>query len=623
MAVEAENLTFDDLKQITEGLSMRQTSPMVTPDLPRGSFDWLSFPREDLDTSANPTVHIFDVVTGYQSAIDFHELGRLYKEAIEKKDLQLLPPPFGLKAQVPSNVQLQMVLLKDADGHQAILKHLAFPDKVKPSFLKGVVFGTPQRAKWMSGNPKVGRKVLQYCLEGLGGRQFKCFELSSQVTNKKIGKAIPFEDKEDEEIDAGFDYILKHGPRSSSEMAQLRWQTKAIRKENSPICGWPTGLVEKALRNLASDGALARKEFSWPIPLTLRYYAPWLLKCLEGLWDFDQSSLVMLGEAGVGKSPLGRSVLMAQVRYNKAHFNLEGEPCIRCTPEIDFLRGEAGSILMGDFLDDTSLSLLSVKMVKAFLDVGLYESMCWARWGATKWVQNEPRTVADNTYDDGVKLPPSFVPQVSFETFYNMIRPAFTDQASKAHMDAIFKRTAFLVNSKEHLYFRPAGINTDPVQRISMPICEYLTEEGKKVYGAFKAGAKEMPEHFEEEVLKEQEWVTTIMNNLYQKRRANKQQDQMRCQIRQAFFGEQPRNEESITERMEAREVTIKREQEEADKTHVFKKARVWSQELKASRSVIDLDSPQERSSASAGQEVEEEEYPDVFQHGNGMSASE
>ena len=141
--------------------------------------------------------------------------------------------------------------------------------------------------------------------------------------------------------------------------------------------------------------------------------------------------------------------------------------------------------------------------------------------------------------------------------------------------------------------------------------------------GPFKAGAKEMPEHFEEEVLKEQEWVTTIMNNLYQKRRANKQQDQIRCQIRQALFGEQPRNEESITERMEAREVTIKREQEEADKTHVFKKARVWSQELKASRSVIDLDSPQERSSASAGQEVEEEEYPDVFQHGNGMSASE
>lgn len=32
-----------------KGLSMRQTSPMVTPDLPHGSFDWLTFPRDDLD----------------------------------------------------------------------------------------------------------------------------------------------------------------------------------------------------------------------------------------------------------------------------------------------------------------------------------------------------------------------------------------------------------------------------------------------------------------------------------------------------------------------------------------------------------------------------------------------
>jgi hypothetical protein len=37
---------------------------------------------------------------------------------------------------------------------------------------------------------------------------------------------------------------------------------------------------------------------------------------------------------------------------------------------------------MRDFLDDTSLSILDMKLVKAFLDVGLfYESMAWARWG--------------------------------------------------------------------------------------------------------------------------------------------------------------------------------------------------------------------------------------------------
>ena len=43
MAVEAENLTFDDLKQITEGLSMRQTSPMVTPEISSRGLVFLFF----------------------------------------------------------------------------------------------------------------------------------------------------------------------------------------------------------------------------------------------------------------------------------------------------------------------------------------------------------------------------------------------------------------------------------------------------------------------------------------------------------------------------------------------------------------------------------------------------
>ena len=313
MAIEAENLSFDNLKEIVDGLTCRNVSPVVTAELPRGSFDLACFPKDDLDMCENPVVHFFDLIMDYQEEIDFHALGRTYKDAIEKQDLQIMPAPFGLKSQVPNNVQFQMVILKGNDGHYAILKHLAFPDKIKLSMVRNLVYGTPYRAKWMNTTAKVGRKVLQYCLEGLGGRQFKIFELSTQATRKPV-KSIPFEDKEDSEIDAGFDHILKFGPRSACEMQQLRWQTKAIRNTNSPIFGWPIGLVEKALRNLSSDGALARKEFHWPIPLTLKYYQPWVLEALEQIWDFDQSALLLLGEAGVGKSPLGRSVLMAQTR---------------------------------------------------------------------------------------------------------------------------------------------------------------------------------------------------------------------------------------------------------------------------------------------------------------------
>ena len=54
----------------------------------------------------------------------------------------------------------------------------------------------------------------------------------------------------------------------------------------------------------------------------------------------------MLGEPACGKSPLGRSVLMAQCRFNKNQYQVDGEPCIRCSPEIDFLRGETGTVIM-------------------------------------------------------------------------------------------------------------------------------------------------------------------------------------------------------------------------------------------------------------------------------------
>ena len=162
MALEAENLSFENLKEIVDPMICRPISPVATAELPRGSFDILSFPTEDLNVNENPMVHFFDIIGGHANEIDFHSLGRKYKEAIEKQDLQILPEPFGLKQQVANNVQMQMVILKDAEGQHTILKHVAFPDKVKPNLVRDLVFGIPYRAKFMS-SPKVGRKVLQYC----------------------------------------------------------------------------------------------------------------------------------------------------------------------------------------------------------------------------------------------------------------------------------------------------------------------------------------------------------------------------------------------------------------------------------------------------------------------------
>ena len=79
-------------------------------------------------------------------------------------------------------------------------------------------------------------------------------------------------------------------------MAQLRWMTKSLKAPTSPIHQWPNSLVEKALRNMATDAALAKEEFAWPILLTEKYYHKWLLETLEKIWNFDQSAFLMLGK---------------------------------------------------------------------------------------------------------------------------------------------------------------------------------------------------------------------------------------------------------------------------------------------------------------------------------------
>ena len=60
--------------------------------------------------------------------------------------------------------------------------------------------------------------------------------------------------------------------------------------------------------------------------LTDNYYHKWLLNILEKAWNFDQSAFFILGEAGASKSPLGRSVPMAQVRSNQTRLNSRGTP---------------------------------------------------------------------------------------------------------------------------------------------------------------------------------------------------------------------------------------------------------------------------------------------------------
>jgi len=238
-------------------------------------------------------------------------------------------------------------------------------------------------------------------------------------------------------------------------------------------------LVEKALRNLSTDGVLAKKEFSWPLPLTSRYYQPWLSLApasVENHLGLRHVSFVCLGNQGLAKV-LWAAVFswQAQVRHNSIRFDPEGTPCIRCAPELGFLQGEPGPVTT----DDSTLPQLPMRFLKAFLDVGLYESMWWARW-LPEWVSNEPRALADNSYGSSVDEEPAFMDHVPFTTFYDIVKGSFIESVTSAHMDAIFKRPCFLVNAKSHVYYCMSGINTNHVYGLGRGGEEYLTEEGKK-----------------------------------------------------------------------------------------------------------------------------------------------
>ena len=115
MATQAENMDYDCLKEIVDGLSCRVISPSVMPEVPAASSTPPSFPMSELEGDGNPGVHFFDIIADHPGDLDFFALRTAYKEACGKKDLQLLPEPCGFKDKVPQDTVTQMVLLKQPD----------------------------------------------------------------------------------------------------------------------------------------------------------------------------------------------------------------------------------------------------------------------------------------------------------------------------------------------------------------------------------------------------------------------------------------------------------------------------------------------------------------------------
>ena len=179
MASAAEDMTLGDFNRVCDGMVRCSLVSPFTSHGPQGVFHHLNIPMVEVETTGgNSSVHFLDLIKDNQLSISIEELERHYKAAVVNKDLQLLPPPFGLRSKVSSDCELQMIMSKDTAGSDTILKHIVFPNKCKVPVVKKLVSGVLRRPSFMQ-VPTVGRKILQYCLQNMSGLQFRCFDVTA------------------------------------------------------------------------------------------------------------------------------------------------------------------------------------------------------------------------------------------------------------------------------------------------------------------------------------------------------------------------------------------------------------------------------------------------------------
>lgn len=418
------------------------------------------------------------------------------KAIIRDKAWNDLPDVMKLSERPVFEYISQYFLLPQTDGKVCLIKHFYIKDdKVKGQYVQRLVKGSGYEVAWTGLNKQKARRGLQYMLEQLDGQQFRHFSLSAE---KKKTIAGPLAASEEDQ-DAGWDFIIVHGERDKGNLKQLRWIHRHIHRDGSPINGWNEKLVQRALDSLANDGTMAAVVSRYD--LTLDTLEPPILEIMEQIVPYLRGhALWLLGEPGVGKTPLGRMLAMAFSRYHG------GTGTFRSASDFDFFRGVFFDKTCPALYDDGEIGGELIKKKKAFSDVSDQETILKERWTAAKFVQHQLRIVLDNQYDPADE--PEEVPLqkgITHSAFMKLVRPAL-GYISGADSRAILKRAAFMVFSKNWVYYRPPTEKEVEVLRLKWPRGDLLQDSCKHIIANFKAGGP-APEDYEEKVAWEMEWL--------------------------------------------------------------------------------------------------------------------
>ena len=332
-----------------------------------------------------------------------------------------------------------------------------------------------------------------------------------------------------DELKRGIAFINEFAPLANSKNEQFLWVLLNIRDTESPICGWPQHVVNRACQNRASGNCQADPEYFFPLLLQdlNRAFQEDILPLVLPL--MPSYGLMILGRPGVGKTPASIIMAMAIARHMVAKRDMQSSiPGWRRSKQIDGFRERPGEVHIPVILDDPNLAGINLEDLKSFLDVG-ENCLVDARYRAAKFVRNQVRVVLNNEWDEEKEPQDAVGAILPWGRFLDMFAAA-CNHAKLPHIMAILKRSIVIIAGKRAVYLRlPSEHESQVIHRFdSYGVQEdWLKDDNKKYYGNYKDGApvkyQDYDQKVEEETCKVASLLATAEEKAYIERAATRE----------------------------------------------------------------------------------------------------
>ena len=312
-----------------------------------GSLTWDALPLKELSRRARGMTIWVERVILNDSSFDLTTLTPL----LESRRFSELPPPFNCLGPL-GEFKLQLQVTSTASGEMQILKCYMMEEPLAVWDINKIKRGEVYALDWGASRMDT-RLSFHWIWEQLGGYQYAPFVLMPKNLPARSSPSAAGREKElltEEQVDAGYDWIYDKA-RHLTGLPLQRWIKKQMNDTSSPVFGWPKTDILDAVRALQKDNEGASVQTQYP--LTLLDVSPAALQILTLLVPLLLStSLIMLGERGVGKTALATILAMAFSRYHIRKSDLGEQPSFRLTQDLDFLRNSAGRFWQPIIYDD-------------------------------------------------------------------------------------------------------------------------------------------------------------------------------------------------------------------------------------------------------------------------------